>query len=151
QIRQADALSSELECGRQHTQSVSYTAPEVDRGRFLKILSGARYFPDAETEVYALCQHLVIENEVVRILEQRQFCQYLAAEGAITGVVFKKVYPQKKILKRGEQAVRDVLIKRHPPAQRPPAADPGSQHHIVDSVGNHARHSGDQQRSVLVI
>src|SRR5215831_1387080 len=64
QMRQADALSSELERGGQHTKSVSYTAPEVDRGCFLKILSGTRYFPDAETEVYALCQHLVIENEI---------------------------------------------------------------------------------------
>jgi len=58
-------------------------------------------FSDAEAEMYALGQHLVVEHEVVGVFKQRQFGEDLAAEGAVSGVRFGEFHPQKKIFERG--------------------------------------------------
>jgi len=71
--------------------------------------------------VYTLGEHLIIEDEVIGILQQRQFGKHLAAEGAISGVVFGKLHAQKKIFKGSEQPVGDVFVNWHAAAQCGPA------------------------------
>ena len=96
-------------------------------------------------------QHLVIEDEVVAIFRQWQPRENFPAERAIARVIFGKLDPQEKIFKRSQQAVGDVFVNRHAPAQSRPADDARAQHHIVDAVGDHARQRRNQQRRVLII
>ena len=77
--------------------------------------------------------------------------EHVAAEGAVSGVILGELDPQEQILKRGEQAVGDVFIKRHASAQRGAADNARAENNVIDSVGNHAGHGGYQQRRVLVV
>src|SRR5581483_1103430 len=101
-MSQADALQSELQCRRQDTQAILQASREVDGRRFFEVLRGARNFADPKAEMHALREHLIVENKVIRVLEQRQLRQNVAAEGAISGVILRQLDPQEEILKRGE-------------------------------------------------
>src|SRR5882724_10121563 len=101
--------------------------------------------------MYALREDLVVENKIVGIFQQGKVQQNLGTEGAVTRVVFGKLDAQKQILKRSQEPVRDVFIERHSAAKRLASDNSRAKHHVVDVMGHHAGHSGDQQRSVLVI
>src|SRR6266702_2695629 len=94
-MNQADPLQRKLQGRRQHAKTVLHTAAKVDGRGFFEILRGAGNFSNAEAEVHALSQHLIVEDEVVGVFEQRQVSQYLAAEGAVSGVVFGKLHAEK--------------------------------------------------------
>src|ERR1700674_3246696 len=64
---QAESLQCKLQRGAQHSDAVLHAAPEIDGGRFIKILGRAGYFSNVETETHTLCQHLVVKYEVVGI------------------------------------------------------------------------------------
>src|SRR5512146_3589595 len=68
---QASFLQAELQRGGQHSQPVLHAAAEVDGRGFGKVLGGTRNFADVETEIHALGQHLVVENKVIGIFQQR--------------------------------------------------------------------------------
>ena len=87
-VRDAGTLKRELECGLQHFEAVGDAAAEIDGRSFLKILGGAGYFSNAEAEVDALGEHLVIENEIDAVLTKGQTSKDIAAEGAVSGVIF---------------------------------------------------------------
>ena len=89
-------------------------------------------------------QHLVVENKIIGIFQQRQLGEYLAAEGAVAGVIFGKLGPEKQILERGQQAVGNVLVKRHTATQRVSADNAGAQHDIVNVIRHHAGHGCNQ-------
>ena len=72
QIDQTGPLQRELQGCDQHAESVFHAAAEVDGGSFCEILRGTGNFADAEAEVDALGEHLVVEDEVVGIFQQRQ-------------------------------------------------------------------------------
>ena len=91
-----------------------------------------------------LRQHLVIEDEVVRVLRQGQFGENLAAEATITGVILRQLYAQEQILKGRQQAVGKVLVEGHAAAQRRASNNARTQHHVIDVIGHHACHCGHQ-------
>src|SRR5208283_1891900 len=101
QPNQAPFAQRELQTGKQYTEAVFHAAAKIDGRRFFEILRRAGHFTDAKAEIHALGQHLVVENEVLRILQQRQRGQYLAAERAIASVVLGKFDAQEQVLKRG--------------------------------------------------
>src|SRR5690242_19984993 len=144
-------LQSVLQRGGQHPQPVLHAAAEIDGGGFGEVLGGAGDFSDVEAEIDALRQHLVVEDKIVGVFQQRQLLQNPAAEGAIAGVVFGKLGAQKPVLHQGQAAVGNVLVNGHAAAQRAAAQNAGAQHHVIDSVGHHTGHGGYQQRRVLVI
>src|SRR5579872_1473076 len=71
-IHDAEFLQSELQSCCEHAETVLHAAPEIDGRGIFKILGRARDFTDAEAEVNALCEHLVVEDEIIGILEQRE-------------------------------------------------------------------------------
>src|SRR5579859_2991864 len=113
QMDQAEPLQDKLHRRGQHAESVLHAAPEVDGRSLFEIFCGARDFANTETEMHALCEHLIVEDEVVGVFEERQFRQNLAAEGTVSRVIFRELHAQKKILEAGEQAVRNVLVDGH--------------------------------------
>src|SRR5271166_2180946 len=145
------ALERKLKRGLQNFETVSNAAPEIYGGGFREIFCRAGNFADAEAEVHALGEHLVVENEIVAVFAQRQAGQHLAAEGAVAGVILREFDAQEQIFERGQQAVGDVLVKRHAPEQSGAADNAGPQHDVVNAVGDHAGHRGDQQRRVLIV
>ena len=140
-----------LKAGEQHAKAVFHAAAEIDGGGLLEILRRAGNLADAEAEIHTLRQHLVVEDEVLRVLQQRQRGQHLAAEGAIAGVVFGELDAQEYVLEGGEEAVGNVFVERHATVQRPAADDARAQNDIIDIVGDHAGQRRDEQRRVLVI
>jgi len=147
----ASALESELHGGFENAEAVGDAATEINGGSFLEILGGAGDFADAESEVNALGEHLVVENEVVAVFAQGKARQDFAAEGAVAGVVFGELDAEEEIFKRGEQAVGDVFVERHAAAKGGASDDAGAEDNIVNAVGDHAGHGGDEQGRVLVI
>ena len=65
-------LQRKLQRRTQHAEAVLHAAAEIDGRRLFEILGRARNLADAKSEVHALRQHLVVEDEVGRIFQQRQ-------------------------------------------------------------------------------
>src|SRR5581483_5630413 len=151
EVDQTCFLQRELHGGCKHTESILHATAEVDGGSFSKVFRWTGNFSDTETEVYALGEHLVVENEIVRVFEEWQFRQHFAAEGAVTGVILRKLYAEKQIFERREEAIGDVLINRHATQQSAASDDAGSENDIVDIVCHHAGHRGNEQWGVLIV
>src|SRR5713101_8651494 len=105
EMSQPVLLQIKLQSRVQDTEAVFDAALEVNRRCLRKILRGARHFADAKAEIYALSEHLAVENKIVGILEQRQFLQDAAAERAIAGVIFGKFGAKKKVLGRRQKTI----------------------------------------------
>src|SRR5271154_820774 len=112
-MEHADLFEGELKSGGEDAEAVFHAAAEVDGGGLLEIFRRAGNFSDAEAEMDALRQHLVVEDEVVGVFEQGKFGQDFSAEGAISGVIFGELHAQEKILEGSEQAVGNVFIDGH--------------------------------------
>src|ERR1035437_6297676 len=125
-------LERELKRGTEYPQSVLHAAPEIDGGGVLEILGVAGNFADAEPEVNALGEHLVVKNEIVAIFPEGQAGQHLAAESAIAGVILRQRDPQEKVFKSGEQPVGNVLVKGHASAQGGAANDAGTENDVIE-------------------
>jgi hypothetical protein len=67
-LHDADLLQSELYAGRQYTETILDAAPEADGRCIFEVFGRTRNFTDAEAKIHALCQHLIVEYEVVGIL-----------------------------------------------------------------------------------
>src|SRR5207237_9892873 len=72
-VEQTYSMQGELKRSSQHAETIFHAAAEINGRGFFKILGRTRDLSDAEAEVGALGQHLIIEDEVVGIFEQRQF------------------------------------------------------------------------------
>src|ERR1700751_4335257 len=120
---EAGPLKGELQSGSQHAETVRDTSPKINRRSLFEILRRTRNLSDAVAKVHALCEHLVVDDEIVGVFGQRKFGQNLAAERPIPGVVLGQLHSQEQVLKRREQPIEDVLVKRHASAQRGPADD----------------------------
>ena len=143
ELRYACSLQCELHCSFQHAQAVGHASAEVDAGGFFEIFRRAGDFADAEVEVDALGEHLVVEDEVVAVFAEREAGQDFAAEGSVTGVVFTQLHTQKHVRERGQQPVRNILVKRHAAAEGCASDDARAEDHVVDAVGDHAGHGRD--------
>src|SRR5262245_12695133 len=64
-VHETHAMQSEGERRAQHAEAVHDAAPDIDGRRFFEILRRAGNLADREAEVRHLCQHLVVEHEVV--------------------------------------------------------------------------------------
>src|SRR5215469_311314 len=68
-MNQAGLLQCKLHGRTQHAESVFHAAAEIDRRSLSEIFCRAGDFSDAETEVDALRQHLIVEHEIVRVFQ----------------------------------------------------------------------------------
>ena len=71
-MRNPRLLQGKFECSREHSETVSDRAAEIDRRRLGKVPRRARYLADAKTKENGLCHNFGIEHEIVGILEKRQ-------------------------------------------------------------------------------
>src|SRR5580700_2690483 len=126
-MNNASPLERKLQSSFEDPKAVLNAATKIDGRRFFKIFGRAGNLPNTEAEVDALRQHLVVENEIVAILPERQPGKHLAAESAVAGVILGQLDAEKQVLKSGEQAVRDVFVKRHASAQRGAANNAGAE------------------------
>src|SRR5579862_8269660 len=110
QVGHTKPLHSELQSGRQDAESVFHAAAKVNGRSPFEIFRRAGNFADAEAKVNALGKHLVVEDEVVGVFQQRQLGQHFTAEGAIPGVILRELDSQKKVLEGRKKAVGSVLV-----------------------------------------
>ena len=68
----------------QTAKTILHTALEIDRRRFGKVFRRATYLGDPGTKPQNLREHLIVEDEVVAILVERQAFQNFAEKGAVT-------------------------------------------------------------------
>src|SRR6266851_7228347 len=150
-VRQAQPRGAILKRRADDAQAVLHAASEIDRRRFGKVARGAADLADVEPEPDGLHEHLIIENEVVGILLERQRLEKAARKGAIAGVVLRQFVPEQQIFDSRQDAVGNVFPDRHPAGQRADAEDARAQHHVEMSAGDHPRHGRHQPRRVLVV
>jgi len=100
EVPQPVLLEEKFQARVQNSESIFHAALEVNRRCLREILRGTRNFADAKTEMYALREHLAVEDKIIRVFEQRQLLQDAPAERAIAGVIFGKLRAKKKILDR---------------------------------------------------
>ncbi len=70
-------MRDETSCGRQDADSIFHAAPEVDGRSFFEVARRAGDLADSKAEHHTLGEHLIVEDEVVRVLEQREGLQHL--------------------------------------------------------------------------
>src|ERR1700721_621255 len=63
---------------RQYAEAVLDAALEIDRRGFFKVFRRAGYFANPKTKHDSLSDHLVVEDEIVRVLEQGKFFEKLS-------------------------------------------------------------------------
>src|ERR1700730_10979527 len=127
-MEQSDPLQGELKRGSEHAEAIHNAAAEVNGRCLFEVLRGTRDFSDAEAEMYALGEHLIVEDEVVGVFEQWQFRKDLAAEGTVSGVVLRQLDAEEKIFKCCEQPVGNIFIQRHTATQGSATDNSRSQH-----------------------
>src|ERR1700722_4818735 len=150
-MHQTNPLQRKLQSRGQNLKTVLHAAAEVNGRGLFEILGGTGNLPNAEAEVHALRQHLIVKHEVVGIFKQRQLGEHFSAEGAVASVVLGQLHSQKQILERSEKTIGNVFVNGHAAEQSAAADDARSQHDVIDIVGDHAGHRHDQQRRVLVV
>ena len=60
--------------------------------------------------MYDLCEHLIIEQEIVRIRFERQRLDNFSRVSAKAGVIFGQLEIQKDVLKKRKAAICHVLV-----------------------------------------
>ncbi len=113
EMQEAQFLHGKRDGSAENSNAILDASLKVDRRGLFKILCRAGNLADSKTEHDRLGNHLIVENEVVRILEERQRLKQFARECAEARVVFRKLDSEKDILERGEKAVGDVFIEGH--------------------------------------
>ena len=92
----APTMRNEAGSGTEHSKSIFDAALEIDRGGLFEVLGRAGDFSDAETEHDGLGDHLIVEDEVVGIFEQRERLKQFPRECPEAGVVFRELYAKKE-------------------------------------------------------
>src|SRR5208337_3267349 len=121
QVKQAPFAQRKLKTRQQHAKAVFHAAAKIDGRSLFEILGRTGHLPNAEAEIHALGQHLVVEDEVPRVFHEGQGGQHFAAERAVAGVVFGELGPQKQVLEGRQEAVGNVFVEWHAAVQRPTA------------------------------
>ena len=78
-----------------------------------KYFVGQEDLSDAETEHHCLSDHLIVEDEIRLSFRERQCFKQFPRKSPETGVILREVHAQKQVLKRGEQAVGNILVEGH--------------------------------------
>src|SRR6478672_11039410 len=80
-----------LDADAQHAEPIDDGARKVDFARIVEILGRTRDLANAHSERMRLHEHLVVEDEVLRVGEQRQFGDDTARESTVAGVKFREL------------------------------------------------------------
>src|SRR6267143_2000315 len=82
-------------------KAVTDAPAEIYRGCFSHILCRTGNFADVAAQPEHLRQDLIVENEVVRVLFERQTLEEGAGKSAVAGVVFREFRAEQNVLKQG--------------------------------------------------
>ena len=102
----------------QNAQAVTDRAAKANRARLGKVTMRHGDFFDARAEPDRLRDDFLVEDEIVRVQEERRGFQETAAESAEAGVIFGKVKTEDLVLAPGKEAIRDPFVERHPAGDR---------------------------------
>src|SRR5207245_2964003 len=137
------AAHSEDKPGMKDSQAIADASPKAYRGGLRKIAARAADLADRKAEVDRLAEHLVVEDEAVGILPERQRLENPPGERAIAGVIFGELPPDENVLREGQATVPDVLVDRHAALERAPHEHPRPDHQIEQARAEHLDHGGD--------
>ena len=135
----------------QHAEAVGHRAAEADLARILEVARRARNLADAHVEGQRLREHLVVEDEVLRIGAERQRLEHAPGECAEAGVVFRQARAGEHVLEAREHPVGVVLVARHAARERALAEHARAERHVVDAGGHERGERGDEPRLVLIV
>src|SRR5580658_684640 len=90
-------LKFALQHGGEDSEAILHAATEIDGRCFLEVLGGAGDFADAIAEVNGLRQNLIVEDEVIRVLQQRKIQEDLPAESPEAGVILGQLCTGERI------------------------------------------------------
>ena len=102
-----------FEAGCETSETVFDAAAQIDGGGLGEIFRRAAYFGNGEAVPEDLRQHLVVENEIIRVVRKMELFENLAGKGAIAGVIFGKLRAEQDILEQGEEAISQIFPQRH--------------------------------------
>src|SRR5699024_9507667 len=106
-----------LQGNPEHAQAVGYRAPEVDRRGVAEIVRRAADLAYAMPARQDLSQHLVVENEVVRVAVEIELLEDVRRKSAVTGVILRQLGTRAQVLEGGKKPVGNVLVDRHAAAE----------------------------------
>src|SRR6266446_4860398 len=92
------AVHAEGGGGAQDAEPVTHAGAESDRRRLGEVAAGARDLADREAQPDRLAEHLVVEQEVVRVLLERQRLEDGPRESAEAGVVLGELGAEEQVL-----------------------------------------------------
>src|SRR5204863_7270918 len=138
------ASQTETQRRAKATEAVTHASTKVNRGSFRQIFRRARDLADFRTQPNDLGEHLVVEHKIVGVLFNRDTLEQTSGKGAISGVIFRQLRADHKILDEGEEAVRDIFPPRHSAIERAAAQNARSEHARIQSARNQRRHRRKQ-------
>lgn len=133
------------------TERVDHGLPITDARVLVEVAGRAGDFADLKPELNRLHQDLVVEQEVVGVLGQRQRTQHLRTVRAIAGVELAQVRAQHHVLKKSERPVGDITRPRHAALACVAAQHARTQDRLVHPGIEQVGHRRNQPRFVLVI
>ena len=90
--------------------------------------------------------------EVVGVQRERDAPEQLDRVGAIPAVELREVRAEHRVLERGQHAIADVLVERHPAAERRGALPhPRAEHRVRAPEGERLDHRVELLRRVLAV
>ena len=102
-------LEAHTEAGGEDPEPVPHASTDRDVARFRTVDRRARDFGDRESEMDDLSEHLVVEDDIVRVFFEWKRFENLARERAVSGVVFAELVPHDDVLEERQRAVGESL------------------------------------------
>ena len=114
-VEHPQAVGDSLE---RRQQDVLGVPDAVDVADLVAVVRRDRHLDDPLPDVEQLDDDLGVEVEVVRVEREPDPPQRRHRVGAVAAVELGEPGAQQRVLHSGEESVADVLVERHPPAQR---------------------------------
>src|SRR5215467_8389130 len=108
--RNSEHLQTAFQGRGQNSKTIFHASPEVNRRCFREVFRGTGKLADAVIEANALGEHLIVENKIVRVFQNRQIDEHVSREGPESRMVLGQLGASEGVLKCGEKAIGHVLV-----------------------------------------
>src|SRR5512138_3481558 len=92
-------------CGPEAAESVLHAPPKIDRRGIRCVSRRTGYLTDLESHPDRLRQHLVVEDEIVRVRVEREPKEQLARKGTVPRVKLRQLAADQDVVRRREEPV----------------------------------------------
>jgi len=118
-------METELKRCPKDAKTILHTPLKINRGGLGKIFGWAGDLTNLEALIDDLCEHLIIEDKVIRVVLKIKRLQKIATEGSITGVIFGQLIIDHNVFDMCQDTIRKKFVEGHPTSRGANAQNTG--------------------------